>query len=297
MSRLVFIVGPTATGKTDVAYNISKRSGADIVSCDSMLVYREPCIVTAKPDKEILSEVKHHFIDIISVTQEYNVFDYYLSATQKIKEFLSRGKSVIVCGGTGLYMKALLDGLADTPAKDDELRKQLTERARFEGLDVLYEELEKIDSVYAQKISHNDLKRIVRALEVYKLTGKTISEFKPDANNGLWGKYDIDIFAVEYTRDELYDRINKRVDVMFEKGVVDEVKEILKFELSVSAKKIIGIPEIKEYIDWRITFNDCKELMKKNTRNYAKRQLTWFRADKRIKWVENADEVLSRVKV
>ncbi len=305
MSKVIFIVGATATGKSEVAFFLAKRMNAEIISCDSMLVYKEPKIITAKPPDKILSEIKHHFINIISVTQSYSVYDYYREATKKIKKLFSQDKTLLVCGGTGLYFKALLDGIFSQPNKDGGLRKKLYQEAEGSGLEKLYQRLKKVDPETAKKISKNDKKRIIRALEVYQLTGKPISAKKKEAR-GLWQKLPIEIFGLKLSRDQLYRRINQRVDKMFERGAIDEVRQLLTKNLGITAEKIIGVGEIKKYLETQggdspcssyakasedrpgviPLLEDAKEKMKQNTRNFAKRQITWFKKDPRIEWID-----------
>ncbi|MCF7887525.1 MAG: tRNA (adenosine(37)-N6)-dimethylallyltransferase MiaA [Candidatus Omnitrophica bacterium] len=296
--EVIFIVGPTAAGKSRVAYLLAKRLKAEIVSCDSMLVYKEPKIITAKPSQKILSEIPHHFIGIIPVTETYSVYDYYKDATRKIKELYNKNIPVIVCGGTGLYFKALLDGIFVQRQKDSSLRKRLYKQAEGEGLSKLYKKLKKIDPETASVVTENDRKRIIRALEVYELTGEPISKKKREAK-GLWGKVPIKVFGLKLSRERLYEKINKRVDKMFELGVVDEVKGLLEKKISMTAEKIIGIKEIKNYLESKSSFEEAKEKIKQNTRRFAKRQITWFKKDSRIEWIdaenETAEEIANKI--
>lgn len=291
MSEIIFIVGPTATGKTEVAYELAKRLNAEIISADSMLFYKEASIVTSKPPDYILKEIKHHFVGNISVEDSCSVFDYFTEADKLIRGLFEKGIPQIVCGGSGLYIKALLDGIFKGVGEDSQLRKELEEKAEKFGKEYLYEELRKVDPETAAKAK--DLRRIIRALEVYRLTGVPLSKKKKEAE-GLWEKLPIKIFGLNFKREMLYERINKRVDNMFEAGAVEEVKELLKLNLSVTAEKIIGIKEISGYLKGEYNIEQAKELMKKNTRNFAKRQLTWFRADKRIEWIERDNLTLER---
>ena len=285
MPKIIFIVGPTAVGKTEVGFLLARRIKAEIVSADSMLIYREPGIITSKPPSYMTEEIKHHFVGVISVKESYSVFDYFTEVGRKIKELAGKNIPVIVCGGSGLYIKTILDGIFKGPGKDETLRKKLTEQARDYGKEYLFKELEKIDPETAKKISSNDLMRIIRALEVYYLSGATISEKKKETF-GLWGKLPIEIFGLRLKRSSLYERINKRVDEMFNSGAIDEVRDLLKINLSPAAGKIIGAEEIKGFLSGKISERDAREKMKKNTRNFAKRQLTWFKKDKRIQWID-----------
>ena len=284
MKNIIFIVGPTATGKSEVAYKLSKKISADIISCDSMLVYKEPRIITSKPSYDFLREIKHYFIDIISVKDTYNVFLYFKEAKKIIEELHSK-IPLIVCGGTGLYFKALLDGIFEGVSQDESLRKKLKEKAEKKGSVYLYDELKRIDPLTAGKISPSDLKRIIRALEVYYLSGKSIQWHK-EKSKGLWGEIPIKIFGFTLKRELLYKRIDQRVEKMFEEGAIEEVRRILKIGPSLTAEKIIGIKEIASFLEGKITFEEAKDLMKKNTRHFAKRQFTWFRKDKRIDWID-----------
>lgn len=286
MPPIVFIVGATATGKTEVAYNLAKKLNAQIISADSMLFYKEASIVTSKPPEYMLKEIKHHFVGNISIEDSYSVFDYFTKASKLVEDLFEKGIAQIICGGSGLYIKALLDGIFKGVGEDAVLRKELEEQAQKFGKDHLFEELKKVDPVTAEKAK--DLRRIIRALEVYRLTGVPLSQKKKEAD-GLWGKMPIKIFGLNFKREKLYERINERVEAMFEAGAVKEVEELLKLNLSNTASKIIGIKEISGFLRGEYNIEEAKELMKKNTRNFAKRQLTWFRADKRIEWIERDD--------
>jgi len=281
---VVFIIGPTATGKSELSFRIAKQAKAEIISCDSMLVYKEPRIITSKPPKYMLDEVRHHFIGIISVSESYDVFSYYTEAVKLITDLYTKKVPVVVCGGSGLYMKALLDGIFKGPSRNSELRSFLEEEAKTKGNSALYEKLKSVDPASARKISANDLKRIIRALEVYYAAGLPISE-KQKEREGIWGKLPVKIFGLSYKRDELYRRIDERVDKMFDNGAIDEVNKLIKLPLSITAAKIIGIPEIKGYLDGKYSQDEAKSIMAQHTRNFAKRQFTWFKRDKRIKWI------------
>lgn len=297
MSEITFIVGPTATGKTEVAYHLAKKTNAEIVSCDSMVFYKEPSIITSKPPEYMLKEIKHHFVGMISVEETYSVFDYYTAATKQIKDLLENNISVIVCGGSGLYVKAVLDGIFTGVGEDMQLRKELETQAQKLGKEYLHEELRKVDPETASRVK--DLRRIIRALEVYRLTGIPLSKKQKEAK-GLWGEFAIKMFGLNFKRETLYERISQRVDAMLENGAIEEVKALLKFKFSHTAEKIIGIKEISGYLRGEYNIEQASELMKKNTRNLAKRQLTWFRADKRINWLDVDDlkpeEIVGKIK-
>lgn len=285
MSEIVFVVGPTAAGKTDVSFLLARRKKAEIVSADSMLVYQEPKIITSKPPLYMLEEVKHHFVGMIPVEKSYSVFDYFTEVGKKIKQLVNKNVPIVVCGGSGLYIKVILDGIFKGPGRDDALRNKLNKAAQVYGNEYLFKKLEEVDPESAEKISSGDLKRIIRALEVYYLSGVTISE-KRKETFGFWGKMPIKIFGLRLKRSNLYERINKRVDKMFNSGVIEEVRDLLKANLSLTAGKIIGIKEIGGFLNGKISEEEARERMKKNTRNFAKRQVTWFKRDKRIHWID-----------
>ena len=285
MSKIIFIVGPTATGKTEASFLLARKLGAEIVSADAMLVYDQSKIITSKPPVHMLKEVKHYFVGMVSVEKSYSVFDYFLSASRVIEDLVNKDIPVIVCGGSGLYVKAILDGIFEGPGKDENLRKKLAEAAQVHGNEYLYHRLEEVDPKSAKKISSGDLRRIIRALEVYYLSGKPLSEKKKETS-GLWDKLSIKIFGLRLKRKNLYQRINKRTDDMLDQGAVDEVRYLLGLNLSLTAKKMLGISEIGRFLNGDLSQEESKEVLKKNTRNFAKRQVTWFRKDKRIQWID-----------
>jgi tRNA dimethylallyltransferase len=285
MQSIIFIVGPTATGKTETAFALARRIHAEIISADSMSIYKEPAIITSKPAFNMLSAVKHHFVNIISVEENYSVFDYYRAARSVIDNLTQKKIPLLVCGGSGLYIKAILDGIFEGVGKDEALRKDLEKQAQTHGKEHLHNELKKVDMETAQNISVNDVKRIIRALEVYHCTGLPLSKKKKEAK-GLWGTVAIKIFGLQLKRETLYAKINKRVDNMFNAGAIAEVEGLRKMRLSLTAGKIIGIKEIGGYLKGEYTIEKAQELMKQNTRRFAKRQMTWFRGDERITWIE-----------
>ncbi len=281
---LIFIVGPTATGKSETAVCLAKKINAEIISCDSMQVYKKMDIITSKPSKILSRQVRHHLIDRVSPTQEYNVSRYRQDALKKIKEIMRRGKTPLLVGGSGLYMSILIDGIFEGKAKQG-IRRQLYRQAERFGSDYLYERLKEVDPQAAAKIHPHDLKRMVRALEVFKTTGEQISELQKQ-RKGLADEYAIKIFSLNMQRDKLYQRIAQRIERMFRKGLLPEVKKLLKLKLSKTACAAIGIKELKGYFAGLYDLAEAKQQMKRNTCLYAKRQLTWFRKDKRIEWVE-----------
>ncbi len=283
--EIIFLVGPTAIGKTAVAVKLAKRINAEIVSCDSMQVYCGMDIITSKPALALREKTAHHLIDITSPEKEYNVARYYKEAGKKVEAIIKKGKPVIFAGGTGLYVSTLVNGIFKDKAQNKGIRSRLYQEAEKYGSLYLYKKLKKVDPHAASKIHPNDTRRIVRALEVFETTGKPISQLQRD-RSGLADKYDIKLFCLNMPRDRLYQRIDERVDKMFKQGLAKEVKKLLKLKLSKTASFAIGLRELKGYFEGAYDLEEAKRLIKQNTCNYAKRQLTWFRKDKRIKWIE-----------
>lgn len=290
LDKIIFIVGPTAVGKTEAACLLAQDLKTDIISCDAMQVYKEISILTAKPSRSILKKIKHHMVDIISIKDDFNVSFFY-QRTQKIIACLCRkGKIPVVVGGSGLYMTILLDGIFEDNAGDRlSTRKKIQGLIKEKGFCWAYEKVKEVDPIAAQKIHPNDSRRIIRTLEVFETYGKPISQMHLD-RHGLWGKYDIRIFALSSPREMLYERINQRVEEMFRLGAIDEVRRLLSKKMSRTALGIIGVKEIMEFLDGKITDYQAKELIKRNTRRFAKRQMTWFRKDHRLQWLEVASE-------
>ncbi len=282
--RIIFIVGPTAVGKTAVACELAQKISGEIISCDSMQVYKEVTIVSNKPPREILRRIPHHLIDVVSVAAEFDVARFRKKALSVIKTVQAKGKIPIVAGGSGMYMAVLLDGIFKDAPKDLSLRKDLQAQAREKGSEYLYGKLLKVDPPAAQKIHPNDERRIIRALEVFMLSQKPISLLQKK-RSGLWEKCDVEVLALNRPREELYELINKRVEAMFAAGIVEEIQKLLKLPLSQTARSIIGIKEIQGFLMGEYDLEHAKYLMKLNTRHYAKRQLTWFRRDQRLKWI------------
>lgn len=276
MPQPIFLVGPTCAGKSTVAIELAIRINAEIVSCDSMQVYRRMDIGTAKPTEEERTIVPHHMIDILDLSEEYNVSQYVKDADKAIADIQKRNKIPLVVGGTGLYVKALIDGLFVGPKADKVIRD------RLEGMDSLYEELRRVDPVSSARIKPQDRRRIIRALEVYYITGKPISSFQTQ-----WHKRrGVFLIGLNRDREELYNRIDKRVEKMFQDGFVSEVKRLMGDGLTQNktASQALGYKEILGYVDGKYTLDETKDLIKKNTRRFARRQLTWFRKDDRVRW-------------
>jgi tRNA dimethylallyltransferase len=293
MKKLSFILGPTASGKSEVAAELARRIGGEVISCDSMQVYRHMDVITQAPGKDLEKRVPHHLLRIISPEEEFSAARFAELASRAIKDIISRGKAPILAGGTGLYVKALLDGLFPSPPKDEGLRKKLEELAAKRGASYIHDKLRKADPEAAERIDPNNVRRVVRALEVLKLTGVRFSEKKAETK-GIADKYDPKLFGLEVPRDVLRKRIDARVDKMFDDGIIEQVKALSRRDLSATADKALGIKEVKACLRGEITPEEAREKLKNNTRRYAKRQMTWFRADKRIVWI-NADRDTTKI--
>ena len=282
--RIIFIVGPTAIGKSEVAVTLAEKIQGEIISCDAMQVYKEVSIASNKPSQSTLRRVTHHLIDIISVKDEYNVARFNEMAHQAIKTIHQRKHVPVIVGGSGLYMQILLDGIFLGGGKSEDLRNDLKQKAQAKGNDFIYEWLHKEDPVSAKKIHPNDIKKVIRALEVCLAENKPLAQLKEN-RKGLWGTYDIKIFALNRPRDELYGKINQRTQEMFDQGLIEEVKGLSDAKMSLTAQSIIGIREVQGYLAQQYDLQRAQELIQRNTRRYAKRQLTWFRKDKRLRWI------------
>lgn len=299
MQKVIVICGPTASGKTALSIELAKKVDGEIVSADSMQIYNEMSIGTAKPDEEEMQGIKHYLIGNISPTRRYSVSDYKIDAMNSIKEILQKGKQPIVVGGTGLYVNSLIYGI-DYPEIETNLeyRKELEKIADEEGLQYLYKKAEEIDGEAMKNISVNDKKRIIRVLEIYKETGKTKTQLEKESRkNGV--PYEYHIFAIDMPREILYDRINKRVDIMIEKGLIKEVENLYRKygdELCTSLQGI-GYKEVIDYLNGKYTKEEMIDKIKMETRRYAKRQLTWFRKIPNIIWLDGLNDVQNNIDI
>ncbi len=285
LKKVVFLVGPTAIGKTCLAIQLARRLNAEIISCDSMQVYRGMRILSQAPSKKTLTGIRHHLIGFLTPQKEFSVARFRSLAARRIKDILKRGKVPLLVGGSGLYVKALIDGLFQSPKADPEFRKEMFKRVSKYGAESVHEKLFAIDPEAAANIHPNDSRRVIRALEIYVCAKKTMTELKKETR-GLKSEYDIAIFGLNKPRGELYEDIGARVEHMFAAGVVEEVKNLMKRRLSRTAKAILGFDEIEGCLKGRYGLERAKEALKRNTRRLAKKQLTWFRADKRIEWFD-----------
>lgn len=291
--KIVVIVGPTASGKTSLSIELAKKINGEIISSDSMQIYKDMNIGTAKVTKEEAQNIKHYLIDFLSPEERYTVSDFKKDSEKAISEILSKGKMPIVVGGTGLYVNSLIYGIEYQDMEyDEEYRNELMKKAETpEGLKELYEEANKIDSEAMKKISENDKKRIVRVLEIYKATGKTKTE-QEILSKQKELKYDFKIFGITFDREKLYDRINRRVDIMIDQGLEEEVKNLIsKYSKFPTAMQGLGYKEVVQYFDGELSREEMIEKIKQESRRYAKRQLTWFRKNKDIIWLNGEDDV------
>lgn len=286
--KVIFIVGPTATGKTNLAIKLAREIKGEIISADSMQAYKGMDIVSQKPTRFQQKRVTHHLISFLNPQDEYSAAEFSRKARRIINDIIRRGKAPIVVGGSGLYIKALVDGIFPSKGKNEKVRERLRRLSDEKNSPFLHDRLKKIDPVSAGKIHPNDVKRIIRALEIYEVEKNTKTSMK-QRTKGIKDEYDIRIFGLITDRDKLYERINRRVDLMFRRGVVREVKKLLESNLSLTSKQALGIKEIKGYLDGMYDIEKAKDMLKKNTRRFAKRQLTWFRPDKRIVWLDVGD--------
>ena len=299
MQKVVVICGPTASGKTALSIELAKRINGEIVSADSMQIYDEMNIGTAKPDQEEMQGIKHYLIGNIKPTNRYSVSEFKKDAISAIKEIVSKEKMPIVVGGTGLYVNSLVYGI-DYPEIQTNLeyRKELEKIVEEKGLQYLFEKAVEIDKEAMKNISPNDKKRILRVLEIYKETGKTKTELERESRkNGI--PYDYKIFAINMPREILYDRINRRVDIMIEKGLIDEVSSLYEKygESLLTSMQAIGYKEVVEFFKGNCTKEEMIEKIKMETRRYAKRQLTWFRKIENIQWLDGLNDIQNNVNI
>ncbi|RUM41885.1 MAG: tRNA (adenosine(37)-N6)-dimethylallyltransferase MiaA [Desulfurobacterium sp.] len=279
---LIVITGPTATGKTDFSIKLAREIGGEIISADSMQVYRGLDIGTDKISKEIREKIPHYLIDIREPDEPFSVADFVREADKSIAEIRKKDKYPIVVGGTGFYIRALLYGLPDVPPGSEEIRKELKKLSNEEIYNLLLE----VDRESAERTGKNDRKRLIRAYEVYKLTGKPLSSFKFSEKL----RYRSLCYFLYRNRPELYRRIEDRVDSQIERGLIDETKWLLQFGKDITAFQALGYKEMLEHIEGRKSLEEAIRLLKRRTKQFAKRQFTWFRKEPKFKWV-NLSEI------
>ncbi len=288
MQKLIVLTGPTAVGKSKLSIELAKRIGGEIISADSMQVYKYMNIGTDKISPEKMGGVPHHLIDFLEPTEDFNVFMFQKLVKEKIEEIASRGKVPILVGGTGFYIQAVLYDIDFTETDEDEsYRHLLEERAIKEGVHVLHEELKEIDPVSYETIHENNSKRVIRALEYFKKTGKPISEHNKEQHERK-SPYDFRYFVLTDERKTLYSRIDKRVDQMIEDGLEEEVKSLTKLNIPKTATSMqsLGYREMIGYLEGEYDLERAIYLIKLNTRHFAKRQLTWFRRERDVFWID-----------
>ena len=290
MNDILAIVGPTASGKSALALELAVRLGGEIISCDSMQVYKKMDIGTAKPTEEEQGKIRHHLIDVAEPTDTFSCAEYVTLATAEIDDCRARGVLPIVCGGTGLYLDALLRK-NDLPENtvDEAVRAELMAFAEREGVDALWEMLREIDPQSAEAIHKNNVKRVARAIEIYRVSGKTKTSLDAETREGGY-RYNACVIGIRYKdRETLYERINRRVDIMIDNGLVEETQRLDRegvFERNATAAQAIGYKEILPYIRGDVSLAQASEELKTATRRYAKRQMTWFGAKEYVSWVE-----------
>jgi tRNA dimethylallyltransferase len=282
---VVVLTGPTGIGKTGLSIELSKIiKRTEIVSSDSMAVYKGMDIGTSKPSGDVRLQVPHHMIDIVDYSESFDVAEYVKRASIIIDDIFSRGGRPLIVGGSLMYLYSLLDGIFKGPSRDNRIRARLIKEAEENGLNRLYDRLKEVDSEAALKIHPNDLKRIVRALEVYELTGRKISELKRD-KSGISSKYRVAIFALCQKRAKIYEKIDSRVDKMLSIGLLKEV-ESLAGRISPTAYQGAGYKELIGYINGEYGLDEALRLIKRNSRRLSKRQLSWLKRDKRVEWID-----------
>jgi tRNA dimethylallyltransferase len=290
--KLIIIGGPTAVGKTSISVKLALELSAEIISADSMQIYKYMNIGSAKISSEEMCGIPHHLIDIVEPWESFSAAQFKSLAEDYIKNITQKGNLPLIAGGTGLYIDSLICNYSFTEAnKDQDYREYLEGLASTLGNEYVFEMLKKVDEVAASKLHANNLKRVIRALEVYKLTGRPFSEFTIDDNEKFDIPYDLNYYVLNMNRDVLYERINRRVDIMIDQGLVEEVRQLKEMgcNANMQSMKGIGYKEIFHYLDGIISLKEAIDMIKQGSRNYAKRQLTWFKKDPRIKWLNKED--------
>ncbi len=300
---IVCVVGPTASGKTGLSIALAKKFGAEIVSCDSMQLYKDMNIGTAKPTEDEMDGVVHHLIGIIEPHEEFSLAQYVNLAKEKINDIVARGKHVILVGGTGLYYSSLISNIELSPVESDaELRADLEKEYDEVGGEEMLGRLKEFDPILGEKLHSNDKTRIVRAFEVYRISGVPLSEHQRLSRLSPT-PFEACVIGINYSdRQALYSRIDKRVDLMIESGLIEEAREMFERGLSHTASQAIAYKELFPYFRGEKSLDECKEFLKMQSRRYAKRQLTWFRRDEKVNWVladcedalESAEKIIKK---
>ena len=287
-NTLIAVVGPTASGKTALAIALAKELGGEIVSADSMQIYRGMDIATAKPTPEEMAEVPHHLIGFWPPEKPFSVAQYAILAREKIDDILRRGRVPVLCGGTGLYIKAIVDHIQyeEETGEDAALRERLRRQAQDEGNLAVWRQLQAMDPKTAERIHPNNLGRVIRAIEVMQVSGRSIREQEERSRQAPCPYHVIQIGLRYRNRENLYERIGRRVDAMAEAGLPEEARAVRQQGLTATAAQAIGYKELYDWMDGTLPLEEALENLKRSTRRYAKRQLTWFGADARIRWIE-----------
>ncbi|MEI3390828.1 MAG: tRNA (adenosine(37)-N6)-dimethylallyltransferase MiaA [Clostridia bacterium] len=293
--KVIVICGPTASGKTSLSISLAKKINGEIVSCDSMQIYKEMDIGSAKPTVEEMQEIKHYLVDFVSPEKRYSVSEYKEDASKAIEEIINKGKTPIIVGGTGLYLNSLIYNIQYNEMEVDlNYRRELEKEAEEYGLEVLYNRAKEIDPEAMEKVSANDKKRITRVLEIYNATGRNKTELEKKSRKEV--PYNYLIFKINMERSILYDRINKRVNIMLEQGLIEEVKNLInKYSNMPTAMQGLGYKEVKEFLDGNISKEEMIEKIKMETRRYAKRQITWFKRIENIIWLDGLNKTEENV--
>lgn len=300
MKKMLAVVGPTASGKSDLAIEICKKFCGEVISCDSMQIYKRMNIGTAKPSVDEMQGIAHHLLDFLEPGTDYSVSDYVADADRCVHDLWSRGVLPVFCGGTGLYIDSYISGFEFSEFENDpSVRKRIENEFSVSGIEPIYEKLKSIDPESAESIDIHNVKRVIRALEVYETTGITISEWNRRSKLNA-KKKDCLIIGLDYkNRETLYSRIDARVDLMLDMGLINEAKSLYDDGLmsTRTASQAIAYKEFIPYFNGEDTIENCVEILKRNSRRYAKRQLTWFRRNKDIKWIfkdeKDGKEILS----
>ena len=296
--KVIVICGPTASGKTNLSIELAKRINGQIVSADSMQIYKDMDIGTAKPSKEEMQGIKHYLLDFISPDTRYSVAEFKKDSKEAIRKILLEGKTPIIVGGTGLYIDSLIYEIEYTDIQiDEEYRKYLEDIIKEKGLETLYQKAIEIDPKAMESISKNDKKRIMRVLEIYHETGKTKTE-QEQLSRKKEIEFDYKVFAINMDRQILYDRINKRVDIMIQNGLIREVKSLIsEYKVFPTAMQGLGYKEVVKYLEKEFTKEEMIEKIKQETRRYAKRQLTWFRKNKQTIWINGQTDINENIDI
>ncbi|MFI5219240.1 MAG: tRNA (adenosine(37)-N6)-dimethylallyltransferase MiaA [Bacteroidia bacterium] len=287
--QLIVITGPTAVGKTELSLKLAKHFSTEIVSADSRQFYKEMNIGTAKPTTSQLNEVRHHFINSLSIKEDYNAGRFETDCVSLLDKLFQKHERIILTGGSGLYINAILYGVDNLPKADCEIRASIKEQFEKNGIESLQQQLKLLDSEYYNTADIRNPHRLMRAIEVCLLTGKKYSSLVGKKNEKR--NFDFVLFGLQIDKKELHERINTRVDKMISEGLVDEVKTLLPFK-HCNALQTVGYKELFQYFEEAISLDEAISLIKKHTRNYAKRQMTWFRKMKEIKWLDASDPLL-----